>query len=526
MKSVMSHNFAQVPRAEIPRSSFNRSHGYKTTFDAGKLIPFFVDEVLPGDTHNLNTHGFVRMATPIYPLMDNLHLDTFYFFCPTRLVWTNFKKMMGEQDNPGDSTDYTVPTTALTVNVEGSNYDYLGLPLISASGPDINNLPLRCLHLIWNEWFRDQNLQNSITVDTDDGPDTFTDYYNVLPRGKRFDYFTQCLPWPQKGTAVDIPLGTDAPVYGIGLDDSSYPTASKAVFETDGTTSRTYANARNADDGTGSLFVEQDPNNSGYPNIRADLSNATAATINQLRQAFQVQKMYEKDARGGTRYIELIRSHFGVTSPDARLQRPEYLGGGTNPIHINPVAQTSSTSGSNLLGDLAAFGTGSINGHGFTKSFTEHGYIIGLMCVRADLTYQKGIDRMWTRQDRLDFYWPSLAHIGEQAVLNKELFYSGTPATDDAVFGYAPRYDEYRHKLSLITSDFRSDAVASLDAWHLSQDFATTPTLNSTFIEEDVPMTRIKGVSGEPDFIGDFYHNLISVRPMPMFGTPGMIDHF
>lgn len=530
MRSVMKHQFSQVPQANIPRSSFDRSHGVKTTFDADYLIPFFADEVLPGDTFKLNTYGFARLSTPIDPVMDNLHLDTFYFFVPLRLLWTNFVKMMGEQDNPGDSTDYTVPVVdgpASPGYTEGSLYDYLGIP------PGFQNVDIaawwtRAYNLVWNQWFRDENLQNSVQVDLDDGPDTYSDYV-LLKRGKRHDYFTSCLPWPQKGTAVDVPIGTEAPILGIGKVNQNFPTASQAVYESNGT-NPTYTDAARVDASVANeqFYVESNGGSTGaYPNIRADLSSAAAATINQLRQAFQIQKMYERDARGGTRYIEHVHIHFGVISPDARLQRSEFLGGGTTPIMIQPIYSTNEDTGTDPLGTLGGIGTAAVEGHGFTKSFTEHGVILGLVNVRGDITYQQGVNRMFHRQDRLDFYWPSLAHIGEQAVLNKEIYQqAGGNTANDAVFGYQERYAEYRYKPSTIHGAFRSSAATPLDSWHLSEEFSSLPTLGSTFIQSNTPVDRVIATPTEPHIIADFYHKLICARPMPLYGVPGNIDRF
>jgi len=529
MHSVMEHAFSMVPQAQIPRSSFDRSHGHKTTFDAGKLVPIFIDEALPGDTFNLELTAFARMATPIFPIMDNLFMETFFFAVPYRLVWENWERFNGAQDDPGDSIDFTIPVATVPGGgyVEGSLADYMGVPT-GVDPIEVSGLPVRAYYRIFNEWFRDQNLTNSITIGLQ-VDDATTSGFNGTPanRMKRHDYFTSCLPWPQKGDSVTLPLGTTAIVLPTTTDHTTGAWTAGTKYRD--TVAGAVVNAKILETNAGGFITAGGAAGGGgsvaYPaNLYADLSTATAATINQLRQAFQVQKLLERDARGGTRYTEIVRSHFGVVSPDARLQRPEYLGGGSSRVNISPVAQTSETA-STPQGNLSAFGTAHLHNHGFTKSFTEHCIVIGLVNVRADLTYQQGLNRMWSRQTRYDFYWPALAHIGEQAVLSKEIYADGS-GSDEDVFGYQERYAEYRYKPSLVTGAFRSNAAATLDAWHLSQEFSSRPVLDTTFMTDSPPLDRVIAVAAEPHFLFDGYFNFRCARPMPLYGVPGLIDHF
>lgn len=568
---VRGHRFSDAPAMYMRRTKFDRSHVYKTTFNSGKLIPVFVDEVLPGDTTRMSVNYFARLATPIKPIMDNIYLDWFFFFVPNRLVWDHWQNFCFEQEDPGDSTDYVIPTVTAAANSDnnyvGSLWDYFGLPVNTAGNlSGISALPFRAVYLIWNEWFRDENLQKSVKIQKGDANEildssrasdqpswvfssgtTIVSGHACPPRGKRHDYFTSALPWTQKGPGVSIGLaGTAAlvdpsPVSGYFVQQSD-DSLGAAQLEKDGGVHGVFTgngSLQYQNGGYSTSIIGHSINGSGTATATAiagsswlskstyaDLDSSSIFTINSLRTAFQMQKFYERLARGGSRYTEVLRSFFGVVSPDARLQRPEFLGSFTKMVMVNPIAQTSATDTTSPQGNLSAYGVTASKFHGFTKSFVEHGYIIGFVCARADLTYQQGINKMWLRSTVYDFYWPTFAHLGEQAIELREIYAQGTEA-DATVFGYQERYAEYRYKPSQITGKFRSSVSGgNLDVWHLSQFFNNAPTLNEEFITEKPPIKRIIAVQDEPEFLLDVGFRYTTVRPMPMFGTPGLVDHF
>jgi len=521
------HSFAQIPDVKIGRSQFDRSHTVKDTFDFDYLVPIYVDEVIPGDTYNVSMSCFARLATQVVPIMDNMYMDFFFFFVPNRLTYSKWEQMNGATiPDPDSSTDFICPYMPFDAGKPDVDtiYDKFGLPTDVTGAWTLNNtMPLRAYNKIWNDWFRDQNMQDSVIENTDEGPDAITDY-TLLKRGKRHDYFTSCLISPQKGDAVELPLGTSAPVVSNSQDVklSGGDVTNQNWRSTGSGSARTYIETAAATDTTIKFGNET--------GLEADLTTATAATINELRQAFMMQSLLELDNRGGTRYVEILRAHFGVISPDFRLQRAEYLGGGSIPINVHPVAQTSPTSGSNAQAQLAAFATASATGGsvGFSKSFVEHGYIIGLACARADITYQQGLNKMWTRSTRYDFFWPKLQQLGEQAVLQEEIYkLGGTYASNDGVvFGYQERYAEYRYRPSEIHGRFRSTYATSLDTWHLAEEFSSAPTLNAAFIVQNTPIERAIAIDTEPDLLFDAFFRTRCARPMMTYSVPATLGRF
>lgn len=563
MSRNQNSRFSTLPKANISRSQFDRSSSLKTSFNVGDVVPFYLDEVLPGDTFKISTSKVVRFQTLLTPMMDNVYLDTYYFFVPNRLVWDHWKEFNGENTQSAwiPEVEYSIPQVTAPSggwNI-GTIADYFGIPT-GVSGLSVSALPFRAYTMIMNEWFRDQNLVDPLLLDTDDttrvgsndaGIDKVELGGKPFVAAKYHDYFTSCLPAPQKGPDVMIPVtgaGAALPVVPLNQDSltspglpsgmingvsAGYPNTSGFPFKYfSGFSPSSSTSYDNFDDVPKFDLVPVSSGTSGFT-VPANLwaintGSQAAATINQLRMAFQIQKLYERDARGGTRYTEILRSHFGVVSPDARLQRPEYLGGNRIPININQVIQTSGTvEGSTPQGATAGQSLTTDRHSDFTKSFTEHGYVIGLLVARYDHTYQQGLDRLWSRKGRFDFYWPVLANIGEQAVKNKEIYAQGTEV-DDEVFGYQEAWAEYRYKPNRVTGEMRSSAPASLDVWHLGDDYSALPRLSAEWIQEDAKtVDRVLAVqsSVSNQLFADLYVKNICTRPMPMYSIPGLIDH-
>lgn len=537
MNRNSEYNFAQNPQVGVSRSRFQRNSDNKTTFNAGDLIPIYLDEVLPGDTHQIDVACVMRMTTPIFPVMDNAYCDFYFFFVPNRLLWEHWKEFMGENKQTAwtPKTEYSVPQVTAPKGgwEEGTLADYLGLPT-KVEGISVSALPGRAYGLIYNEWFRNQNVTQPTLVEVTDATttgkndgsatnDSAITLAKPLKAAKVFDYYTGALPEPQKGEPITIPLTGNAPIVGKNVNDGKNIEYSLRVV--DGGNVRVsdfYINAPDIKFPNGSTRVQDESQNAF---LYADLGGVTAATINQLRQAFQIQKLLEKDARGGTRYREVLREHFGVISPDSRMQIPEYLGGYRLPINVSQVIQTSSSNDTSPLGNTAALSVTTMSKPMFTKSFTEHGIIMGLAVVRTDQTYQQGIERMWSRKGRYDYYWPVLANIGEQAILNKEIYAQGNK-TDEEAFGYQEAWADYRYKPNKVTGLFRSNATQSLDAWHYAQDYDALPTLSTAWMEQtDTEVKRTLAVQNQPDFIADYYFMNKTTRCMPVYSIPGLIDH-
>ena len=538
IKSATQHTFALAPSADIPRSYFNRSENYKTTMYAGFLTPVYFDDVIPGDTFNVSLSAFARILSPLkFPILDNLYLDIQFWYVPLRLVYEDYEKFFGSSKGREGNWEYDdshlIPGISSGENgfMVGSIFDKLGAPV---GVPNIRVIapPFRAYNLIYADWY----LPSSYGLDSPevkiDSTDDDASLYTLRKRLKRADGFTAALPEPQRGPGVQLAFTGNAPVVGDGkalglttgskdislffFRQSNHPGQSSNGFNKDlGSTASVDLGGDNK-----VLGLSQDANTSG---VVANLSAASALSINEFRQAFQLQRLLERDERSGVQYVSTLLAHFGVRSPDARLQRPEYLGGGSFPIQVHSVANTSG--GDREQASLAAFGLTGVERCGFTKSFVEHGYVFGLASIRSDNTYQQGIPKNLDRWARFDYYWPVFAHLGEEAIKNRTIYAQGTPE-DDEVFGYQERYWDYRYSTSKITGDLRSTAPLSLDSWHLAQNFTSLPKLNAEFLEVNVPMSRVRAVTDGPDFLYDSLIQVKAARPLPLFGIPGMVDHF
>lgn len=585
-----NQHFAMNPVAvDLPRSTFDRSNTHKTTFDAGKLIPIFMEEVLPGDTFNVEYSYLIRMNTPLYPVMDTANLDVYFFFVPTRIIWSDFQKFMGENDQAWitGQTEIFVPQVYSSGSggsvfyTENDLACYLGVPprvtiLNSAKTLSVNALPFRAYAKIWNDWFRDQNTQNTIFYNTNSNDidmKNFTSSYNstsflnniqygrdLAPVNKYNDYFTSCLPGPQKGQPVSISLSGNAPIVGktpVLTDGAFYGSNSwtdnrLTLFSNSSNSFPNLGTSTNgvlfAGSSSGIVSVQKNQNPAGdtggansitsylrqvadfgstISTAQVDLSKVSSITVNELRQAFQIQKLLERDARGGTRYIEIIRSHFGVISPDARLQRSEYLGGNRQPINIEQVLQTSAGTTTSPLGLTGAFSMTSSKENGFTKSFTEHGYIIGVCAVRVEHSYGQGLSKTWTRKRKYDYYWPALANIGEQPVFKREIFFtSNNTSTNESVFGYNEAWADYRYKLNQVSGKFAPKADQPLLPWTYTDNYSNAPTLGNDWIQESKDnIAQTLALQNYPQFIADFYFSNLATRAMPVYSIPGLIDH-
>jgi len=545
MRSVMGNTFSRIAAPPMERSTFDRSRGRKTTFDAAELIPCFLEEVLPGDVVSLSVTYLARLQSFFYPIMDNIFFDWFFFFTPDRLLWDHWENFIAAQkDDPDDTTEYLIPVfqdEAMTFDPY-TLHDYFCLPtgIAFTNATSITSRPHRAYNLIWNTWFRDSNLQDPVVFTKDDGPDDPDDYRDILKRGKRHDYFTSCLLEPQKGEAVHMPLAGTARVVGDGQAISFYDGSGYRILNYNNNVSDGLLGVKSSAGAIGGAPGGSAPTGAKLLGLHsvdnshmfADLSTATAATVNQLREAFAFQQILELDARSGTRYTEYLQATWHQNPEDFRLQRPEYLGGSSKPINVSVVQQTSGspatislTPGETPQGNLAAHAQGS-GQTGFHKSFVEHGWIIGICNVRADITYQQGIDRMWSRQTRFDFPHPALMHLGEQAVYQQEIF-AGVDVEDNmTVFGYQERWAEYRYGKSEVNGSFRSNLAGTLDAWHLATKFTTAPVLGAAFIEDDPPLDRVIAVPDEKQIFCDMYFNVKSTRQMPTYSTPGLMGRF